>query len=298
MKIEALGSERIADFVAYCKKHKHEVDESFLYDDDLRDFKPDEENPTYIVVNSENNIIATVSLIVDEYNKRGKKARFRIFHSEINDLEIYQRLMEAIIKHTEGLEKVFIFVPMINENLEECIKGLNFSVERYSYLLVREDLDVPEIGLQEGYELRSFEEGKDENIWCEVRNASFATLKGSETPVTPEMVSKMLASDEYIKGGLMILFHGNMPVGVIRGSDDEFEDAPIMNIGPIAVIPEYQGNGLGRTLLRAMLRFAKEKSYKRTYLCVNADNERAKALYLQEGFQQVEAVTCYHYDLT
>ncbi len=298
MIIEALGSERIADFVAYCKKHKHEVDESFLYDDDLRDFKPDEENPTYIVVNIENKIVATASLIMDEYNKRGRKARFRIFHSEINDLEIYQGLMSAILKHTDNLDSVFTFVPMVNEKLEEYIKGLNFSVERYSYLLVREDLEVPEIGLQEGYELRPFEEGKDEVIWCEVRNASFATLKGSETPVTPEMVSKMLASDEYIEGGLMILFHGNMPVGVIRGSDDEFEDAPIMNIGPIAVIPEYQGNGLGRTLLRAMLRFAKEKSYKRTYLCVNADNERAKALYLQEGFQQVEAVTCYHYDLT
>ncbi|QOR66941.1 GNAT family N-acetyltransferase [Cytobacillus suaedae] len=298
MKIEALGSERVADFVAYCKKHKHEVDESFIYDDDLRDFKPDEENPTYIVVNSENKIIATASLILDEYNKRGRKARFRIFHSETNDLAIYQGLMAAILKHTENLDSVYTFVPMVNERLEECIKGLNFSVERYSYLLVREDLDVPEIGLQEGYELRPFEEGKDEVIWCEVRNASFATLKGSETPVTPEMVSKMLASDEYIEGGLMILFHGNKPVGVIRGSDDEFEDAPAMNIGPIAVIPEYQGLGLGRSLLRAMLRFAKEKSYNRTYLCVNADNERAKSLYLQEGYQQVEAVTCYHYYLT
>jgi mycothiol synthase len=298
MKVEALGPERVADFIAYCKKHRLKVDDSFLYEEDLRDFKPGEENPTYIVVDSDNEIVATASLIIDEYNKRGKKGRFRIFHSEINDLGIYQGLMEAILKHTDGLDKVFIFVPMVNEKLEECIKGLNFKVERYSYLLVREDLEVPEIGLKEGYELRSFKEGIHEAIWCKVRNASFATLKGSETPVSPEMVSKLLVADDYIDGGLMILYHNNRPVGVIRGADDEFEDAPIMNIGPIAVIPEYQGMGLGRSMLRAMLQFAKEKSYNRTVLCVNADNERAKSLYLQEGFQQVEAVTCYNYDLT
>jgi mycothiol synthase len=70
-----------------------------------------------------------------------------------------------------------------------------------------------------------------------------------------------------------------------------------MNIGPLAIIPEYQGKGLGRILLRASLRFAREKSYKRTILCVNAENERAKALYNQEGFRQVEAVACYVYNL-
>lgn len=70
-----------------------------------------------------------------------------------------------------------------------------------------------------------------------------------------------------------------------------------MNIGALAVIPEYQGKGLGRSLLRASLHFAKEKSYDRTILCVNADNERAKSLYLREGFKEAEAVVCYGYDL-
>ena len=70
-----------------------------------------------------------------------------------------------------------------------------------------------------------------------------------------------------------------------------------MNIGPLAIIPEYQGKGLGRILLRTILNFAKDKNYKRTILCVNAENERAKALYIQEGFKQVEGVVCYKYDL-
>jgi mycothiol synthase len=297
MRIDELGAERVADFIDYCRKHRLEVDDSFLYEQDLQDFEPSEENPTYIITNQTGEIVATASLMIDDYHKRGKRARFRIFHSKIEDAKYYQLLLEAIIKKTEAIDKVFLFVPMENKNLIRFIEGLEFTVERYSFLLVRTEQDVPTYSLPEGYEIRPFRPGHDEEIWCQVRNAGFASLQGSETPVTPEMVTKMTEEQDYLKGGMMILFHRDLPVGVIRGSDDEYENSPIMNIGPIAIIPEYQGRGLGRSLLRASLRFAKEQSYKKTVLCVNGDNEHAKALYVQEGFKQVEAVACYHYFL-
>jgi mycothiol synthase len=95
----------------------------------------------------------------------------------------------------------------------------------------------------------------------------------------------------------MILFQHDLPVGVVRGADDEYEGSPIMNIGPLAILPEYQGKGLGRALLRASIKFSKEKGYGKCVLCVNADNEQAKVLYLQEGFQQAEGVACYRYKI-
>lgn len=297
MKVEALRYKNIEDFVKYCKKHKIEVDDSFLYDEDLKDFKPDDENPTYIVVDQQGEIKATASLIIDDYNRRGKKGRFRIFHSEVNDIECYDMLLQAILKHTAGLDKVIIFVPLVNVELAMYMEGLNFNVERYSFLLVREDLKVPEYNFPEDYEVRPFRSGQDEEVWCEVRNAAFAKLQGNETPITPDWVSNLISAEDYIEGGLMILYHKGKAVGVVRGTKDEYENLPIMNIGPLAIIPEYQGKGLGRILLRASLLFAKENGYDRTVLCVNAENERAKALYIQEGFKQVEAVACYKYDL-
>lgn len=297
MKVEALKNERIKDFVEYCKRHKTEIDDSFLYDEDLRDFKPNYENPTYIVTNQQGEIKATASLIVDEYNRRGRKARFRIFHSEIEDVECYKLLMQAILKHTEGLDKIFIFIPTVNENLIKFIEELKFTVERYAFILVREGLEVPEVKLPEEYSIRPLRLGEDEEAWCEVRNVGFANLKGSETPMTPENVVKTISSEDNIEGGNMILYHNERPVGVVRCAKDEYEGLPIMNIGPLAIIPEYQGKGLGRMLLRTALNFAKEKSYDRTILSVNAENERAKSLYIQEGFKQVEAAICYEYKL-
>lgn len=297
MKLEVLNDNRLEDFIQYCKKHKKQLDDSFLYDEDLEKFQPNEENPTYVVTNEQGEIIAAASLIMDEYNKRGRKARFRIFHSEVEELSCYEMLMQAILKHTANIDYVYNFVPVVNETLMKYMEQLKFTVDRYSFLLVRTAPELPEVSLPDGYEIRAFKEGEDEEAWCQVRNASFATLKGSETPITPEMVTKLLKSDDYLEGGLMLLYHNSKPVGVVRGAKDDYEDAPTMNIGPVAVIPEYQGRGLGRSLLRASLHFAKENGYDRTVLCVNAENERAKALYLQEGFKQVEAVVCYDYHI-
>ena len=295
MQAEALKNERIKDFVEYCKRHRMELDDSFLYDEDLRDFTPNDENPTYIITNQQGEIKATASLIIDEYYRRGSKARFRIFHSEVDNAEYYKLLMQAILKHTEGLDNIFVFIPAINKKLIEFIEGLKFIVERYAFVLVRDELEVPEIKLSEGYSIRPFKLGEDEETWCKVRNASFANLKGSETPKTPEDVVKMISSDDNIEGGSMILYHNERPVGVVRCANDEYEDLPIMNIGPLAIIPEYQGKGLGRMLLRTSLKFAKDNGYNRTILSVNAENERAKSLYIQEGFKQVEAAVCYEY---
>jgi len=298
LKIEALKDDRIMDFIKYCKKHKMEIDDSFLYDEDLREFKPNEENPTYIAVDGNNEIRAVASLIMDEYNRRGKKGRFRILHSEIGKVEYYDMLLKAILKHTESLDKLNIFVPLANEELMKMMEKLNFDIERYIYLLLRDDSDIPDYQLPEGYEIKPFKPGKDEEAWCEVRNSAFANLQGNETPVTPEQVAKLVHADDYIEGGLMILYHNEKPIGVVKGSKEEYEGKPIMNIGPLAIIPQYQGRGLGRALLRACIKFAKDNKYDRTILCVNAENERAKALYIQEGFRQVEGVVCYKYDLT
>lgn len=298
MRVEALKRERIEDFAAYCRKHRIEVDDSFLYDKDLKNFEADDENPTYIIENELGDIIAAASLIIDEYNRRGRNARFRIFHSENADIECYNALLQALLKHTEGLDHIFIYVPMVNKKLEMFIERLNFYSERYICLLVRNIIETAKTSLPEGYEIRTFRKGKDEEIWCEIRNIGFSNLKGNETPKTPEMVKKMTSEEDYIEGGLMILYHGEKSVGIVRGAADEYEDSPIMNIGPLVVLPEYQGKGLGRCLLRGSMDFAREKSYRRVILCVNAENEGAKTLYIQEGFEQVEAVTCYKYDLT
>jgi mycothiol synthase len=140
MKVEVLKRERVSDFVEYCRKHRLEVDDSFLYEEDLSGFEPNAEHPTYILTNQQGEIVGVASLIMDEYQRRGNRARFRIFHSEISDETYYKQLMQAILQHTNGLGKVFIFIPTNNKPLRVFIETLDFSVERYAFILVRESV--------------------------------------------------------------------------------------------------------------------------------------------------------------
>lgn len=297
MKAEVLSKQRINDFIDYCKRHRGDVDDSFIYDEDFKKFQVGEDNPTYVIIDNDGKIIAAASLILDEYNRSGKKGRFRIFHSELNDNSLYKSLFQGILKHTEGIERIFTFVPTYNKELMDNIASLNFKIERYVFLLIREIEIIPDINLQKDYTIRPLELNRDEENWCNVRNSAFATVKGNETPVTSNMVKDMVLSKDNIDGGCMILYHKDKAVGCIRCSADDYEDEPIVNIGALAVIPEYQGKGLGRLLLRAGMNFAKSKSYSKTILCVNADNEKAKSLYIQECYKQVEAVICYYYEV-
>lgn len=299
MRIEALSSERKDEFLDFCRKHRaDDIDDSYLYDEDLEGFELSDENPTYIAINSKGELAAAASLILDDYRRRGRKALFRIFHVPGGDRVLYKELLQALLRHTEGLDKLNTFVPTVNTAMMETMSVLGFGVERYSFLLVRDAQPVPDLSLPAGYEIKPFQPGADEAAWCEVRNAGFAKLKGSETPATPDMVTEMISGQSYIEGGLLMLYNGGKAVGIVRGSADEYEGSPIMNIGPLALLPEYQGKGLGRILLRAALRFASDHAYTRVILCVNAENERAKALYIGEGFQQMEAAACFAYDLT
>ncbi|MNW31360.1 Mycothiol acetyltransferase [compost metagenome] len=305
MRIEQLQPEDRAEFIAYCLRHRSEVDDSFLYEQDLEKFEPNEENPT-LVIKEAGAIIAAASLILDDYHRRGRQGRFRIFHSEKLDTEVYSLLLDGMIEHIaqvehadpmKGLEKVFLFVPLVNEALAAHVEELHFSVERYVFLLINDMKEIQPLTLSEGYSIRAFQPGQDEEAWCHIRNTAFAQLTGSTTPMTLKMLQNQMSQPAYLEGGMLLLLHEDTPVGIIRGADDEYEGEAAMNIGPLAILPAYQGKGLGRQLLRASLAFANSLDYKKTVLCVNGENERAKALYVKEGFVQVEGVTAYEYYL-
>jgi mycothiol synthase len=297
MEIIALNSSRIQDFVDYCVKHRTDLDVSFLSDEDLCTFKPDLENPTYISVNEQGQIIGAASLIIDAYNWQSRKARFRIFHSTTEDEKCLKGLLAALFGHVSGLNSVYLFIPLANRSLIGLVEKLKFTLERCSFLFLRDTPEVPRFSIPNGYIIRPFRLGIDEAAWCEVRNAAFACLKGSETPMTADMVAKMASGDEHIDDGMIMLFDGETPVGVVMGSIGKHKSSPVMDIGPLAIIPRYQGKGLGRALLRVVLQLAERAGYEKTVLCVNADNELAKALYINEGFKQVEALACYARDV-
>lgn len=216
MNIELLDSSHRSDFTAYCRAHRAEVDDSFLYDEDLEVFQPGEENPT-VAAWEDGHIAGAASLILDEYMRRGNRGRFRIFHAESGSPAVYETMLRALLPHAAAVSRLYVYAHEQNAAARAILEGLAFQAERYSFLLCRQDEPVPEAGLPEGFTIAEYVPGRDAAAWCAVRNAAFATLKGSETPITEEMADQ--GNRGTIPGGAMLLNHGGQTIGVVKAED-------------------------------------------------------------------------------
>jgi mycothiol synthase len=296
MRIEQLKQDRIQEFIDYCKRYRADFDSTFIHDEDLKRFKVHSENPTYILLDDKNNINGTVSLIINSYFKKGKRGRFRIFHAVEPKSDWYKLMLESILKHTHELNKIYLHVPGENVEIAKVLQSLSFNIERYSFGLVRDELDIPEVSFSQDFRIGTFEAGKDEAAWCEVINLAFANISGSDIQRTPEMIN-MEEDDGHLEDGAMILYHKEIPIGTIRVTSELENEITYAFISSLCVKPEYQGMGLGRSLLRSALRYGRSKGMPRAMLSVNAENDKALELYIKEGFRRDYTSVCYQYDL-
>ncbi|WP_434810596.1 ribosomal protein S18-alanine N-acetyltransferase [Microbacterium sp. bgisy189] len=110
-----------------------------------------------------------------------------------------------------------------------------------------------------------------------LERSSFPTDAWSEAMMAAELVSphgRYLVDEE---AGFLVGYGG---VRAVERADDA-------DIQTIALAEQVRGRGRGRTLLRALLAFARERGARETFLEVRADNPVAQALYVSEGFVEI-----------
>ena len=67
-----------------------------------------------------------------------------------------------------------------------------------------------------------------------------------------------------------------------------FSARPLLNVHDLAVLPDFQGRGIGRALLVAAEERARARGCAKLTLEVREDNVRARGLYHQSGFRDFE----------
>ena len=293
MEAAKLSCLLLGGFKAFCVANREKVDGSYLTDEDLSGFSVDETNPTSLIIGSDGSIAGAASLMATEKAIAASKARFRILWYPDGGEDGYRLLLGALFRDITGIDSAYLFAPLEDRHLKGVLDNLGFIVERRVYSLMRATaLPLGEDELPDGFTIRPFVRGKDEAAWRRVRNAAFETVKGNDAPQSVGDVSRMASSPDSIEGAMLVLEECGRAVAVARGSLDELNGKPVMNIGPIAVLPERQGMGLGRALLRSLVKIASDKRFDVTTLSVNADNENALKLYIGEGFTKLRSFAC------
>jgi ribosomal protein S18 acetylase RimI-like enzyme len=104
-------------------------------------------------------------------------------------------------------------------------------------------------------------------------------MKSLEFPMALHLIkaSGVLGSMRFIKRAFPLF-------GVKEVENDEYF------ISNIAVLPAWQGKGVGKYLLSQVEKTAREKGFNKISLTVDVENEHAFSLYKQTGFNVIETV--------
>ena len=283
-KPQWLSGEWLSRFLDYCRRHENDYDESFLSKDELSAFDADD-NPTLLLAQGEY-VVGAISVMPK------RDARIRIFHVEEPRLEYYRALHQGMVKilKTELSRRSYnLFIPADCDQIIKILSILKFRIERYVFVLERDAVPVNPATFPEGYNLKPMVFPGDVPHWARIRNSVMSALKGF-VYYPEESFAEMNRESDFLPEATLILRYGDKLVGIIKAARDEQNSGVFGFIGPIAVIPEYRGRGLGRNMLREIVRIIQQKNGWRSSLCVNADNEDALTLYLREGFEKTETV--------
>jgi mycothiol synthase len=143
--------------------------------------------------------------------------------------------------------------------------------------------------LPPGYRLREARFPEDACNWTRIRNEAFAALTGSR-PIDEASVSSMPSEAWHLNDLSLIVEYQRAAVGIIRAVRDDQPDGDSAFIGPVAVDAEHRGRGIGRAMLREVIHRALTRYGYPASLSVNAENDDALRLYLQEGFARTMTV--------
>ncbi|MFC7486188.1 mycothiol synthase [Knoellia sp. CPCC 206453] len=144
--------------------------------------------------------------------------------------------------------------------------------------------------LPEGFSVRAFEPGRDEQAWLEVNGLAFASHP-EQGSITLQDLQDRMAQDWFDPAGLLLVedttvtaADGNHPLAASHWTKRE----PGSSTGEVYVVgvhPAYQGRGLAGPLTGLGTAHLARQGVDAIDLYVDGDNTRALATYRRAGFE-------------
>ncbi|WP_440201290.1 mycothiol synthase [Amycolatopsis orientalis] len=153
--------------------------------------------------------------------------------------------------------------------------------------------DWPEPVLHNGFRLRTFVPGQDEDAMVAVNARAFdwhpeqgaltvAEVRAEERQAWFDPAGFFLAENG---SGEVVGFHWTKVHDPVPG---RFDGDPVGEVYVVGVDPATQGSGLGKALTLAGLRYLRSRGLPRVILYVEGDNAAALAVYNKLGFERFE----------
>lgn len=200
-----------------------------------------------------------------------------------------------------GARYVSTAIPEDSPRSRVFLERHGFTLARRFYKMRLSDMAaVPEPALAPGLSLRAFQPGKDEAQFVSVFNAAFEG-HWDFTPLTEAEVAEWNRRPSFNPRGCFMLFEGDRQIGfttVLYNPEEAAQTGEaVARIFEMGVLPEHRHRGLGFELLKAAVKYARERGIAAVDLVTDAENEAATKLYEKVGFQEKRASLVFHLNL-
>lgn len=145
--------------------------------------------------------------------------------------------------------------------------------------------------LPDGFEVRAFEPGRDEQAWLDVNRLAFATHP-EQGSITLEDLQDRMAQDWFDASGFLLVEDttvtqdgGAHPLAAFHWTKREPGSGTSGEVYVVGVHPAYQGRGLAGPLTGLGTAYLTRQGVDRIELYVDGDNTRALATYRRAGFE-------------
>lgn len=144
--------------------------------------------------------------------------------------------------------------------------------------------------LPEGFSVRVFEPGRDEQAWLEVNGLAFASHP-EQGSITLQDLQDRMAQDWFDAAGFLLVEdttvsddRGQHPLAAFHWTKRE-PDSRVGEVYVVGVHPAYQGRGLAGPLTGLGTAYLARQGVDTIDLYVDGDNTRALATYRRAGFE-------------
>jgi ribosomal protein S18 acetylase RimI-like enzyme len=149
--------------------------------------------------------------------------------------------------------------------------------------MIRKNLEqIPEFELPDGFSLRQYRPGDEEN-WLRIH-----LVADRLQPITPELYVREFGSDRarLSERQYFLLAPNGQAIGTATAwFKDNFEGRRFGRVHWVAIVPEYQGRGLAKPLMSTICRRLQELGHDCAYLTTSTARLPAINLYRRFGFE-------------
>ncbi|MCH8063176.1 MAG: GNAT family N-acetyltransferase [Chloroflexi bacterium] len=238
-------------------------------------------NPVgFLLVSYEEPIGRTVASggVLEDYRNRG----------------IGRELLTTAVSHARELGVSVLHIEASSESgsANHLLMSEGFNIVKRFWQMQWKGDEAPAVDVPDGFALRPFRLGEDEEALTELQNTAFGENWGF-SPNTVEQITARVRLTPGDPEGIILVMDGERVAAYDWTLQSLGAAGSIGWISMTGVHPDYRGKGLGTLVVTAGINHLKANGVDTVELEVDSDNVPARELYLKLGFKKLRETTWY-----